>query len=347
MIIIDGSAGEGGGQILRSALTLSLVTGQPFRIEKIRAGRKVPGLLRQHLTAVSAAAEISQGEVTGNSIGSTQLTFIPGRVRSGEYSFAVGTAGSATLVFQTVLPALMTATNGNAGRTTIVLEGGTHNPFAPPLDFLERAFLPLIRKMGPQVSVESERPGFYPAGGGRFTATIEPADSLSPIELNGRGAIQARRARAVTAHLSPRIAERELALIREKMSWPDEWLKAERADHSRGPGNVVLLEIESEHVTEVFTGFGERGRRAEDVADQAVQAARRYLAAEVAVGEYLADQLMIPLALAGGGSWTTLPLSRHSVTNLEVIRKFLDVRIETQTLAGRTVRVAIGTQVIA
>src|SRR5262249_21779317 len=147
MITIDGSFGEGGGQILRTSLALSLVTGQPFHIEKIRAGRKQPGLLRQHLTAVKAAAQISQAQVEGEKIGSTQLTFAPGSLMAGEYAFAVGTAGSATLVLQTILPALLRA---NAP-SRLTLEGGTHNPFAPPFNFLTKAFLPLIRRMGARV----------------------------------------------------------------------------------------------------------------------------------------------------------------------------------------------------
>lgn len=337
MLTIDGSFGEGGGQVLRTSLALSLVTGKPFRIENIRAGRKSPGLLRQHLTAVTAAAAIGRAEVTGAAIGSRQLTFIPGGVVAGDYSFAVGTAGSATLVLQTALPALLTA----SGSSRLTLEGGTHNPFAPPFDFLERAFLPLVSRMGPQVTAELERPGFYPAGGGKFHVTINPAATLARIDLIERGKVIGRRARAVVANLPRSIAERELAVLERKLSWNRQWLEAEVIENSRGPGNVVMIEIESENVTEVFTGFGERGVRAEAVADAAVQAARRYLAAEVAAGEYLADQLLVPMALARGGSFTTLPLSRHASTNMEIIRKFLDVEIAVTSADNRVCHVAV------
>jgi len=170
MIWIDGSFGEGGGQILRTALSLSLATGIPFRIENIRAGRKNTGLLRQHLTAVRAAAEIGSAEVEGATLGSSALTFSPGAVRAGEYRFAVGTAGSGTLVFQTILPALLRA----PAPSRVIIEGGTHNEFAPPFDFLATTLLPLIRRMGARVSLTLERYGFYPAGGGRFVAVIEP-----------------------------------------------------------------------------------------------------------------------------------------------------------------------------
>ena len=337
MLTIDGSFGEGGGQILRTALALSLVTAKPFRIENIRAGRKNPGVLRQHLTAVNAATEISRAEVTGAAIGSRELTFAPGSVVAGTYAFAVGTAGSTTLVLQTVLPALLVA----SGTSKVILEGGTHNPFAPPFDFLEKTFLPLVNRMGPRVAADLERPGFYPAGGGRMSVTIEPAAQLSRLELPARGEVRERRAKAVVANLPISIAERELRVIAEKLSWPREWMKAESVERSHGPGNVVTIEIECEQLTEVFTGFGERGLRSETVAEKAVQQARRYIASEAAAGEYLADQLLIPMAMAGIGSFTTLPLSRHATTNIEVIGRFLDVAIEASQLADRVWRVEV------
>jgi RNA 3'-terminal phosphate cyclase (ATP) len=337
MLTIDGSYGEGGGQILRTALALSLVTVKPFRIENIRAGRKNPGLLRQHLTAVNAATEISRAEVTGAAIGSRELTFAPGSVVSGNYAFAVGTAGSTTLVLQTVLPALLIA----SGKSKLILEGGTHNPFAPPFDFLEKSFLPLVNRMGPRVTAELERPGFYPAGGGRMSVMIEPAAQLDRLDLPARGEVLARRARAVVANLPISIAERELKVIARKLSWPREFTKAESIERSPGPGNVVIIEIECEQVTEVFTGFGERGLRSEAVAEKAVQQARRYIGSEAAVGEYLADQLLIPMSMSGGGSFTTLPLSRHATTNIEVIGRFLEIRIETSQVADRVWKVDV------
>jgi RNA 3'-terminal phosphate cyclase (ATP) len=180
-ITIDGATGEGGGQILRSTLALSLVTGRPFRIENIRAGRAKPGLLRQHLTAVQAATQVSQARVTGADLGSRTLSFEPSQVRGGDYRLAVGTAGSATLVFQTVLPALLRAREA----TRLTLEGGTHNPLAPPFDFLAKTFLPIVRRMGASVDVRLDAYGFYPAGGGSFTATIELCARLCPVTLSG------------------------------------------------------------------------------------------------------------------------------------------------------------------
>lgn len=337
MLTLDGSQGEGGGQILRSALALSMATGTPFRIDQIRAKRAKPGLLRQHLTAVQAATQICGAEVLGAALGSSRLDFKPGTVKPGEFTFSIGTAGSATLVLQTVLPVLLTA----PAPSTLILEGGTHNPFAPPFDFLARAFLPLIGRMGPRVEVNLERHGFFPAGGGRFTVRIEPAAKLARLDIPSRGEIRGKRARALVANLPGSIAERELGIVREKLGWGDSCLHTESA-RSIGPGNILLLEIESEHVTEVFTGFGERGRPAEDVAGMAVEEARAYLAAEVPVGEHLADQLMLPMALAGGGRYVTTELSSHSKTNLEVIRLFLNTLVKVEQRERRTMQVTFG-----
>ena len=331
MLTIDGAQGEGGGQILRTSLALALVTGRPFRMVNIRAGRKKPGLLHQHLTAVQAVTRIGRAKVEGVAIGSKELTFAPTDIVPGEYRFAVGTAGSATLVLQAVLPALMTA----ASPSVLTLEGGTHNPYAPPFGFLQKSFLPFINRMGPKVDAELERPGFYPAGGGRFMVTIAPAESLACLDLLEQGEITQQRATAIVSALPRHIAERELAVVERKLEWPREWMAIEEVADPRGPGNVVAIEIQSQHVTEVFTAFGTRGIRAEEVANQAVKAACRYLTADVPVGEHLADQLLLPLALAGGGSFKTLAPSNHTRTNLEVIGRFLDVEITAEECDGQ------------
>jgi RNA 3'-terminal phosphate cyclase (ATP) len=338
MIVIDGSFGEGGGQILRTSLALSLVTGKCFRIENIRAGRKKPGLLRQHLTATNAAAQISNAVIKGNHIGSQKLHFEPGQVKSGRYCFAVGSAGSATLVLQTILPALLIAD----GKSELVLEGGTHNPFAPPFDFLQKTFLPIIHRMGVKVEVHLERPGFYPAGGGKFNVTIEPQQKLQNIELLERGRIVSSFARAVVANLPINICERELGVVRNKLNWEKDRTKAEQVQNSRGPGNVITLEIISEYVTEVFTGFGKKGVPAERVPQEAIKYVKKYLTTDVPVGKYLADQLMVPMAMAGGGKFRTLPLTRHSTTNIEVIKKFLDINIDVEKIDKDIYEVRIG-----
>lgn len=339
MIIIDGSEGEGGGQILRTSLALALVTGQPFRMEHIRAKRQKPGLLRQHLTAVEAAKTVGCAQVDGAALNSQRLEFRPGPVTPGNYRFAVGTAGSATLVLQTVLPSLLTA----SGTSTLTLEGGTHNPLAPPFDFLARSFMPLIRRMGPSVELELRAPGFFPAGGGRFHARIEPVKRLSALVLPERGPIQARRARVWLSKLSPDIAERELAVVREELGWGAQDCAVESVLYPKGPGNALVLEMEAEHVTGVFTGFGERGRPAEEVAREAMGAAKAWLEAEVPVEEYLADQLLLPMALAGRGCFRTTKPSLHFTTNAAVIQRFLPAPVRCEQESELAWKINVGT----
>lgn len=323
MITIDGSQGEGGGQILRTALALSLVTGQPFTITRIRAGRRKPGLLRQHLTAVEAATRIARAATDGAVIGSTSLTFQPGKVQPGDYTFAVGTAGSATLVFQTVLPALMLADQPS----TLVLEGGTHNPFAPPFDFLAQAFLPLVNRLGPTVTATLDQPGFYPAGGGRFRVDLKPSPKLQPMELMERGPILSKNGRVLLAHLPPTIGHRQAQLLRQQLNWPDDTIQVFPLTNSTGPGNAVLLEVHCEQLIEVFTGFGARDVPSAKVVGAAVDQLREYLASQAPVGEYLADQLMLPFALAGEGAYLATKATRHASTQANILQRFLETRI--------------------
>ena len=338
MLSIDGSGGEGGGQIFRTSLTLSLVTGTPFRIDRIRAGRAKPGLMRQHLTALEAAAAVGEADVDGAAVGAQEIVFRPKRLRPGNYRFAVGTAGSAGLVLQTILLPLVVA----RARSSLTLEGGTHNPAAPPFEFLAEAFLPLLRRMGADVDARLERAGFYPAGGGRMTVDVTDRGSLASLHLVQRGRTLRRRARALVSRLSRQIADRELAVIRSRLGWDGDELEVVMlSEGMAGPGNVVLLSLESEHVVEVFTGFGEIGVRAEAVAERVAQEARRYLAADVPVGPHLADQLLLPMALAGGGVFRTVPLSRHASTNLEVIGQFLGTSIDVTPVGDTAVDVIV------
>ena len=337
MISIDGSTGEGGGQILRSALALSMVTARPFRIENIRANRPKPGLLRQHLTAVNAAAAVCGAKVTGEELGSSEVEFIPEEVKGGEYSFAIGSAGSTTLVLQTILPALMVAPEPSV----VVIEGGTHNTHAPTVDFLCKSFLPIIERMGPRVRVELERHGFYPAGGGRIRVEIDPVKKLTPVSIMERGDIVVQSATATVAGLSPDIAKRELEVIAKKLGWDEDSLRIEQLADSVGPGNVLSIEIQSEHVTEVFTGFGERGRSAERVAKSTVAQVHHYLHKGVPVWNHLADQLMLPFAMAGAGEFVTSVLTPHSETNASVIEQFLQVKVQSTDHGHGTVAVRI------
>jgi RNA 3'-terminal phosphate cyclase (ATP) len=258
-------------------------------------------------------------------------------VQPGEYEFAVGTAGSATLVFQTLLPALL------CGRTPsrITVEGGTHNPFAPPFDFLAGTFLPILERMGASVDANLERFGFYPAGGGRMTFGIAPCAALRPLTLLHRGATRVH-ARGLVASLPEGIAKREMTIVRERLGLERHLCRIETVDMSVGPGNVLLIVVEGESLTEIVTGFGIKGVSAETVASDACDEARRYLESDVPVGSHLADQLLIPMALAGGGSFRTLSPSAHTRTNAAVVRRFLDVPIAIDAEAEDTYRITIG-----
>ena len=324
MIVVDGSMGEGGGQVLRTALALSMVTGRPFRIENIRVGRSRPGLMRQHLTAVEASRVVCAGQVSGAELGATGLEFAPGAIRGGDYTFAIGTAGSTTLVLQTILPALVTAPE----RSTVMLSGGTHSTHAPSVHFLQRAFLPLLERMGPSVSLDLQRHGFSPAGGGKIRVDIDPVARLRPFELREAKPITARRAVATIAGLPAPIAMRELSVIGEKLGWPEECLRILELPKPMGPGNVVTVEVDRGDVTEVFTGFGERGVAAERVAANTAKDVQRYLASDVPIWRHLADQVMLPMAISGGGAFRTGPLSNHASTNARVIELFLPVSVE-------------------
>jgi len=336
-LLIDGSQGEGGGQILRSSLALSILTGRPFRIFDIRANRPKPGLRRQHLTCVLAAAAISGATVTGGVLDSRDVTFVPKEVRGGDYRFDVGSAGSTMLVLQTILTPLMTAT----APSTITLEGGTHNFGAPPFPFLAKTFLPLINRMGPRVELRIDRAGFAPRGGGRAVVQITPA-SLKPLHLQARGPVRRTAARATIAGLPRSIAERELQLIARVLKLAAHDLAIEELPADQGPGNLVTVDVESEHLTEVFTAFGAKGIEAEEVARDAARQAKRYIDLDVPVDEHLADQLLLPLALAKGGGYLTGDLSLHATTNIQTLRQFIDVPIAVRQVARHQNEVRIG-----
>jgi RNA 3'-terminal phosphate cyclase (ATP) len=258
------------------------------------------------------------------------VEFWPGDVQPGEYRFDIGTAGSTTLVLQTVLPPMMLA----AAPSQLTILGGTHNPMAPSAGFLQTAFAPLLAKFGPRLDITADPFGFYPAGGGQLAVQIEPASTLRPITLSERGPIVRRTATAYLAQLPDHIAARELDLVARRLGWhaKNSDLRTVVLTNTRSPGNALEVTLVAEHAIETCFVCGERGKKAEHVAQQAVEEIKRYEQANVPIGEHLADQLLIPLALAGSGSFVTLPLSLHSMTNMSVIEQFLPVRFATREL---------------
>jgi RNA 3'-terminal phosphate cyclase (ATP) len=325
---IDGSRGEGGGQILRTSLALSMITKRPLRMRRIRAGRKKPGLQRQHLACVEAAAQLSHAHLSGAEVGSQDLELTPGPDCSEHLTIDIGTAGSTTLVVQTILvPALAL---GHALHATVI--GGTHNPLAPPFEFLDRVLLPHLRAMGAHVTLALDKHGVMPSGGGRVSIEVRPTSKLTPIAIVEAGPITGKRATAIVARLPTHVAERELAVVRERFAVASEDCNV--VDVRGGPANVLMIEIERAGSRELVTGHGEKGLRAELVATRACDEMKRYLDGDAPVGEHLADQLLLPMALAGGGRFRALgPLSLHARTNIETIQMFLDVPIRVEESA--------------
>jgi RNA 3'-terminal phosphate cyclase (ATP) len=384
MIQLDGSLGEGGGQILRSALALSLITQQPFTIRNIRAKRPKPGLMRQHLACVHAAAAVCgvdagsiAGAIEGANLGSTTLTFKPAPVQGGAYTINVGSAGSCMLVLQTVLWPLLLANQPS----TLTLQGGTHNPLAPSATYLQHTLPQVLAQTGGRVTIDVQRHGFYPAGGGVVVVVIEPAfagdteacenphpsplpecegtkplntqtvDSkgaepspigrgqgegarkntkprLKPLHLTQRGALIAAHATCLHAGVPKNVADRELGELAQQLGWQLTQLHNRALWQNEGPGNALIAVLQYEGITDAFTAFGERSVSAEQVARDVVAQVREYQASTAPVGEYLADQLMLPLALAGAGEYVATMISEHSRTNAAVIEAFLPVRFE-------------------
>ena len=328
MIEIDASMGEGGGQIVRTCLALAMCTGTAITLHNIRAHRHNPGLRAQHLAAVRAAAAICSAQVTGDSTASQLLSFRPGPIRPGHYEVDVGTAGSTMLVLQTILPALSLCN----GRSELLLRGGTHNPRAPTFEFVRDAYLRLLQRVGFQAHLTLERHGFFPKGGGIVRASIEPFRRVGALELLERGSIARRMARVLISQLPDHIAQREISVLRERLQLAPDSCLIERVD-AHGAGNALYVRIDCAHLTTVFDGFGIRGVPAEKVASTVAHDVQRYLDANVAVDRYLADQILLPLALGSGGQFTTVPLSTHTQTNLAVIEKFLPLEHEIRELA--------------
>ena len=332
LLELDGSAGEGGGQRLRSALTLSMCTGRPFRMRHIRAGRERPGLLRQHVACVTASQAVSGGSAEGADVGSTEVAFSPGEVRAGDHVFGVGSAGSCTLVLQTVWPALMALREP----TRIMLRGGTHNPGAPPFHFIDRAYAPLMRRLGSPADLRLRRHGFYPTGGGGIEVVLpgSPDGTLKPFDLLDRGSLLSGYAECLVAAVPRHVGARELDTLGRALGWSGEQLRLPLVRQNEGPGNALMVTLEHEHLVELFTAFGEKGVSAETVARNVVREVRAYTAGHAALGPWLADQWMLPLAIAVWrtgvpAGFTCSGLSPHARSNLELIGQFLPVTFRT------------------
>jgi RNA 3'-terminal phosphate cyclase (ATP) len=339
MIEIDGSLGEGGGQVLRTSLALSIITRQPFRIINIREHRSKPGLMAQHLKSVDAATAISKARIEGAKLYSDALTFTPSEIRSGRYRFDIGTAGAASLVLQTILIPLSLARSASS----IIISGGTHVPWSPSFDYLSLHWLYYLQQIGFDARISLEQAGFYPKGGGRINAAIRPAEPISPLHLTQRGNLQRITGISAVANLPLDIAERQKrqAVLRIKeVNWgnskPDIRIKIENL-RSPVKGTILLLLAQFEGGRSCYFSLGKLGKPAERVADEAVDALDDFMKTDGVVDQYLVDQLLVPLSLSKGESEVhTSIITSHILTNAEIIRAFMPVRIFINGEPGRS-----------
>lgn len=336
IIEIDGAHGEGGGQILRTALACSVILKKPIRINCIRAGRKNPGLQPQHLKSIEALTTVSKGHTEGVRIGSDTITFFPGEVVPGDYAFDIGTAGSVTLLLQALLLPLAFAQR----ESRLTLKGGTHVEWSPPYHYFAHILLPTLSLMGVQIEAEIKRWGWYPRGGGRIDLKIHPTSHLMPLVLNQRGSLKRLYGISAISNLPPHVAERQrnhaLRRIERELDMEAE-IEILLNAPSKDEGSFLFLVAESKGGKAGFSSLGKRGKRAESVADEVVDALKTYIESKACLDCYLPDQLVPFMAFAQGqSSLTTVRITDHLLTNLWVIQHFLNISFERSGEKGET-----------
>lgn len=340
MIEIDGSFGEGGGQILRTALSLSCLFNKPFRILNIRKGRKNPGLMPQHLTCVKAAQLLSDAHVEGDYIGSTDLVFCPSKIRGGDFFFDIGTAGSTSLVLQTLIPSLIFLND----KSRLTLKGGTHVPFSPCFHYISEVFGPTLEKIGIKINLFIESYGFYPKGGGKVLVEVLPVDKIGPLYIDYRGKILRLKGYSGTANLPLSIAERQIKGALERLSsinGLDIQIKIMDVK-SIGEGTFLFIKSESENSIAGFTSLGQKGKKAEDVGYEAAKGFIDYFFSGAALDNHLPDQIVLYLALSSGESFfSTSCITNHLITNLFTIRLFHEFKYHISGNVGEKGEVRI------
>ena len=341
IIKIDGSFGEGGGQILRSALALSTMTKRPFEMFNIRAGRKKPGLAPQHLQCVRAMVSVCNGDVSGAHIGSLNLKFYPGAVSNGDYSFNIGTAGSVSLVMQTIFLPL----SFYCGVSTVTIKGGTHVPFSPCFHYIKEQWLFFMNRMGFNADVKMVRAGFFPKGGGEINVFFKDAGKVDPLILINRGELVGIRGISAVGNLEMDIAKRQKRQGVKRLSDMGIDIMPEISIISMpaiGKGTIFMLICEFTNSRCCYFGLGAIGKPAEKVADEACDGLRDFLESGGAIDEHLADQVILPLSFADGMSrFTTSKITRHLLTNAEIIKMFSNRKIEIKGKPGEKGEVVI------
>ncbi len=341
MLTIDGSLGEGGGQVVRTALGLSALTGQTVEIKGIRQNRPQAGLGAQHLTAVNALAEICSARVEGNEPGSTHLRFDPlTSPEAGDYTFDVdrfsrgeGSAGSVLLVLQ----ALVVPLTFTDGTSTLELRGGTHVQWSPPYHYVESVYLSALERVGYRVEPKLKRWGFYPRGKGILRVTVEGRGTdfrPKSLSLTRRGRLVELDGLSAVANLDPNILRRQTRAAKDRLEETGfEGVIQSRTPESLGPGTVVFLQARYEEVNAGFTSYGRKGKPAEQVAREAVDSFREYHKGNAPVDRFLADQLILPLAFGRDAStFRTTQVTPHLTTNGHLIKKFEVAEVQ---IAGR------------
>ncbi len=334
IVHIDGSYGEGGGQILRTALAFSTLLNRPIRLTRIRAGRKNPGLQPQHLKSIEALTKITEATTEGVRMGSEAITFIPKKVLPGNYEFDIGTAGSVTLLLQ----ALLLPLSFSEATSHLVLTGGTHVEWSPPFHYLSEVLFPVLSSMGIEAKAEIKEWGWYPKGGGRVEMEIYPASEIKPLTLTHRGTLKRIYGISVSSNLPNHVAERQRDRAHKRVEGELN-LKGEIEVLSKvpsiGQGSFLFLVVESERVRAGFSSLGRKGKRAEEVADEVVDSVKEYLRSEACIDPHLADQLVPFMALAkGASSFTTTQITDHLLTNLWVIEHFLNLSVSISGKRG-------------
>jgi len=344
MMEIDGSYGEGGGQILRTALSLSCLFRKPFSMVNIRKARRKPGLMPQHLTSVRASQLLAHADVRGDHVGSTELTFMPGEVKGGSFFFEIGTAGSTMLVLQTLIPALIFSKE----KSEIILTGGTHVPFSPSFHYVREVFIPFLEKLGIRIALTIESYGFYPKGGGKIRAHLFPCGAPGPVRVLERGRMIVLEGYSGVGNLPVSIAERQRNALLGKVHAEIQDLRSAGEVElltvpASGQGTFVFLKAGSENSVAGFCSLGERGKKAEAVGDEAAEEFIRYYFSGAALDPHLPDQLALYLALCNGESeFTTSQITQHLLTNLWVIGLFHEFRYVVEGETGKPGKVKIG-----
>jgi RNA 3'-terminal phosphate cyclase (ATP) len=325
-IVIDGGYGEGGGQILRTSLSLAAITGKSLELVNIRGGRKQPGLRPQHLAAVRACASLCGAKLDNAELGARRVTFIPGAIASGSYEFHIGTAGAATLVLQTILPPLSMAD----GESSLLISGGTHVPWSPPYHHVAQVLVPTINQLGFKCEPHLKRWGWYPKGGGVIQAKVQPYSPLGPFNLDQPFELRQVSGISASSRLPEHIRVRQKNQVEARLQKAGIKGKIELVDvHARNPGTLLFLCAKGKDSIAGFASLGARGKRAELVADEAADDFFRFLDSGAALDCHLADQLLIYLASAAGKQqFTTSKVTQHLLTNGWVIEKFLPVKFE-------------------